>query len=293
MNRYLKIALSIAFLSILISGGVLLLLFFPDIIKRDASSVSIITSISTAISAIFGLVIGTLAILALINAEKSESKSIEKLKIDLASITNTFITLRNRSFLYTNTEIIDYSLDVFSEERKILLTFLNSPSGFALFIWSGKQKKIEDFQSSILLCGLVDILTLKIIDNPQGVLNDIIFRTSKLISKNSQISEKDFKDMSKYLNQLGEGLSYAQKSIENDIFSSFAKDFEKDLTTKEAEKLKIPSEDQIDEILKRADEKIGGKSKETVLHFLNKAKKGGEKELLMFFKLIRELKIDK
>src|ERR1039457_104815 len=98
MKRYLIAALAVAFLSIVVASVVLSglygwnpihLPFSPPNpstgLSDRASYISAIASVSGAISSVFALIVGAIAVIAVIVSNQAESKSVEQLKLDIAS----------------------------------------------------------------------------------------------------------------------------------------------------------------------------------------------------------------
>ena len=142
MNKYLKIALWIAVLSSVISGGILLLNIST---LKNPEGQSSITDISQSISAIIGSVLSSIAIIAVIVAQKSEVISVEKLKLDLISLVNLLVSLRNRCYLYTNPDLVNYEIDLFQKERERLQDYANGSSIYAIYLWNLQSNSINNF----------------------------------------------------------------------------------------------------------------------------------------------------
>src|SRR5262245_36355269 len=127
MSKYLLAALVAALLSVvfaaLVLGGLygwnpLGLGIVPDAasavsIADRAAAISAIATVSAAVSTVFALIVGAIAVIAVIVAERSETKSIEQLKLDLAAVVAILVSLRDRSVLYTSPSAVDVQLDPF------------------------------------------------------------------------------------------------------------------------------------------------------------------------------------
>ena len=289
MNRYLKIALWIAILSLIISGGILLLNF--SILKKPSGQISI-TDISQAITAIIGSVLSSIAIIAVIVSQKSEVISTEKLKVDLVSIVNMLISVRNRCYLYTAPEAVNYEIDLFHIEREKLQDYSNSSSAYAIYIWNLQSKSIEGFDINIEFASLIDHMTLKFDEKyRQIIFNKIAKRCTLMINYLTEIGDKDFKGIANHLKKIGIGLQHVKETINQDPFSELGQDMiESDLDGMES--LDFPSDEDLEKILAAADKKIGGKARDSVMHFINEAKNGDKKSLWYFYELVRKLKLD-
>lgn len=297
MNKYLKLAIGIAIASIIISGGILLTTW-PDIAHVFSEAdhlrkIELISGISTAISAIFGLLIGSIAIIAVIVAQKSENISIESLKLDLIALVSALLSIRNRCYLYTNPALINYNLDLFEKERTHLQSFIGSSSGYALYIWNLQTKRIEKLDINIELSSLIDFLTLHLSENTTvPILNTIALRCQKLLNLLTEIDDRDFKQISANLHKIGNGLNHVKSPIStNDTFSTLGNDMIND-EDEQIEALELPADEFVQKVIDNANKKIGGKAEETVMHFLNEAKAGNKKSLALFYKMVNQLKLD-
>lgn len=297
MNKYLKLAIAIAVASIIISGGILLTTW-PDMahIFSEADhlrKIELISGISTAISAIFGLLIGSVAIIAVIVAQKSENISIESLKLDLIALVSALLSIRNRCYLYTNPSLINYNLDLFENERAHLQSFIGSSSGYALYIWNLQTKRIDNLDINIELSSLIDFLTLSVSENTAvPIFNTIALRCQKLLNLLTEIDDRDFKQISANLHKIGNGLNHVKSPIStNDSFSTLGNDLLKD-EDKQTESLQLPSDDFLQKVIANANKKIGGKAEETIMHFINEARTGNKKSLDLFYKMVSQLKLD-
>lgn len=295
MSKYLKLAIVIAIASILISGGILLTILRdisfltddPNPIDRILS----ITQISTAISAIFGLIIGSIAIIAVIEADKSEVKAIESFKLDLIALVNLLYCIRNRCLLYTNTTIIDYRIDLFQKEREQLQKFLGSSSGYALHLWVLEKKAIDGLDINTDIASLMDFMTLELESNPQPILNELAIRSHQLIEKLTYIDDKNLKSIYGNIRKIGNGLNSVRTIIETDTFKPLLDDMISERET-DKENLPMPTDDYLQKVLNSARIKIGGQSEKMILDLIQKHKDGDKKSLWYFYELIRQLKLD-
>lgn len=180
MNKYLKIALWIAIVSLIFSGGILIANF--SVLENPAGQSSI-TDISQAISAIIGSILSSIAIIAVIVSQRSEVISTEKLKLDLVSLVNLLITVRNRCYLYTAPESINYDIDLFQIEREKLQDYSNSSSAYATYIWNLQSKSIKDFDINIEFASLIDHMTLKFNEEYRQIIFNGIARRCTLFIK--------------------------------------------------------------------------------------------------------------
>ena len=121
MTRYLFAALSIALFSVIMALAVLSGLYGANPLNMEivsqsiiatsiadrAAAIAAIATVSVAISTVLALIVGTIAVIAVIVTNSSEAKTIEQLKVDIASLISTLLTLLNRSILYTNTSVMN------------------------------------------------------------------------------------------------------------------------------------------------------------------------------------------
>lgn len=295
MNKYLKFAIVTACISILVAGGILS--FAIKELKNigiggtAAEHIGAITNISMAVSAVFGLIIGSIAIIAVIEAEKSEVKAIESFKLDLVGLVNTLYGLRMRCLLYTAPDQVDYALDVFRVEKEKLQSFMYGSSGYALNLWALDTKAIADLEPNTQLSSLLNWMTLGMSQKPQVALNQIMFRSQDMLHQLTRINDGHLKQIHRNIKRVGRGLDEVRALLEHDTFFQFIEDFKKDGEAR-ASNLVMPTEAELDAVLKRADEKIGGKSRETIMHFINEARAGKNESLATYYELVRQLKLD-
>ena len=270
MGTYLKAALGLAGVSILLAVVVLGLLFLdpfqlgPNAVPADRmGAVAAIAGVSSAISTVIALVIGAIAVTALIVSERSETRATEQLKLDFAGLASTLIALRDRALLYTNVEMIDTTLDPFEHEREALTKVLTSSTGWAIHAWS-HEKGNETFDDVYPgLAGLVDLTTLELDQNRQGVINAIAARSVGVFDQICSITEPDFRRMSTALNRLSDGVSRACVTLQTDRLA----ELQHAITKAEAESYRAPTEHELAQLMALADERIGGEAGTTVEHF--------------------------
>ncbi|MGY4829508.1 hypothetical protein ACVNIS_13115 [Sphaerotilaceae bacterium SBD11-9] len=292
MRKYLLAAVLVAALSLVLTLMSLASLygynpFGLDLVKHfgkfssladTTAYVQAVAAIATAIATIFALVVGAIAIIAVIESERSEHKSVEQIKIDLATLGSLALALRNRAYLYTNVSAVDLEHDLFEEERNRLVAILASPSGLAIYLWPGDV--------FVELCGLVDCLTLK--REPasiQAVLNLIAERASKVVETLSKVNEADFAVISKPLSRLGQGLAHAAQAMKDDVFSQLPTQ----MHAQHVSKLRAPTERELLLLMQMASSKIGGQAHKTVEHFGRLAMQGSADDRDTFHKLLRQL----
>ena len=152
-------------------------------VSERAAVASAIAAASAAVSTVFALVVGAIAIIAIIIADRSETKSVEQLKLDFAALGSTLLFLRDRAMLYTDPDAVNVDLDPFKGEREALTRILTSSTGFALYVWTkdARNEKFTDLYSS--LAGLVDVTTLDLRKNFQPVANLIKARSSEILRR--------------------------------------------------------------------------------------------------------------
>ena len=301
MSKYLIASLVAAMLSVmcaaLVLGGLygwnpLRLTIVLDAANAQsaadrAAAISAIATISAAISTVFALLVGTIAVIAVIVAERSETKSIEQLKLDLAAAVSILVSLRDRSVLYTNPEAVDVSLDPFKMEREALAGILCSSTGFALYVWS-MDRRNESFKDIYHgLAGLIDSTTLDLRGNFQPVANHIFERSSLILADIVRLDEGHFKRMSRKLTRIGIGMRQAGEAVARDPISDFAESMRVDAVAS----IPPPTEEELAAIKKVAQERIGGKASETIEHFGRAAIEGGPEDRATFRKLVRQLKL--
>jgi len=299
MTRYLIAALVVALLSVVAAAMVLSGLYGFNPLKLtivsqagdvtsvsdQAAIVSAIATASAAVSTVFALIVGTIAVIAVIVAERSETKSIEQLKLDFAALGSTLVSLRDRGFLYTNPDAVDVGLDPFKPERESLARILTSSTGFALYVWSKEpcNKEFADLYSS--LAGLIDVTTLDLRKQFQPVANLIIRRSAEILRRLASIDESQFKAMSRKLGRIGAGLRQASVALQRDILDSFEQDF----SESQGQAFRPPTEAELTRLQRMAQEKIGGKSAEIIKHFGRAAIQGTPEDRRKFHSLIRQL----
>ncbi len=250
-------------------------------------NVNSISALSTAISTMFALIVGTLAILVVITNERAETKTAEQLKIDISSLWMTLHNLRNRAILYTSPELLDNSADVFEDERGRLTEIVTGSSGFALYLWQATTADKGLRETTADIAGLINLTTLSLANTNKRVpiLNEIAHRADQASGRIATVGDTDVRKMARFLSRLGRGLDQAKSAADSDIISSFLKDWRQQAD----DKLSFPSEDFVERVVARAREKIGGKADETVMHFVREARSGDRGALRNFYKLVQEL----
>ncbi|HET7792195.1 MAG TPA: hypothetical protein VFL64_02315 [Rhizobacter sp.] len=292
MRKYLLAAVLVAALSLVLTLMSLASLygynpFGLDLVKHfgqfttladTTAYVQAVSAIATAIATIFALVVGAIAIIAVIESERSEHKSVEQIKIDLASLAGLALALRNRAFLYTNVSAMDLEQDVFAEERTRLIAILTSPTGLAIYLRPGEL--------FLDLCGLVDCLTLKREQGTiQAVLNLIAQRASNVIQTLSGVSEAEFESISKPLSRLGQGLAHAAQAVKGDPFSQL----QADMQEHHLSKFRAPTEREILLLMQMASSQVGGEAHRMIERFGRLAMHGSAQDRANFHKLVSQL----
>lgn len=304
MRKYLLAAVIVAALSLVLTLLSLASLygynpFALSLVKQfdevktlaDASAyVQAVSAVATAIATIFALIVGAIAIIAVIESEKSEHKSVEQIKVDFASLGSLLLSLRNRVFLYTNTSVIDLDSDIFQDERQKLVSIMTSPTGLAIYLWSGDKNRMTQNDVFSELCGLIDCLTLKLESGTiQGVLNLVAQRASEIVQNLSKVTEAQFKQMSKPLARLGDGLEHAARAVQSDPFA----ELQRDIDARRLAQFRAPTQQEVEALMQLAASKIGGQADKTVEHFGKEAMRGSDQDRANFHRLVRQLfKID-
>ena len=241
MTKYLIAALVIAAISVataalILSGLYGLNPFGLSIVRGAAEARSVsdraavasaIAAASAAVSTVFALVVGAIAIIAIIIADRSETKSVEQLKLDFAALGSTLLFLRDRAMLYTNPDAVNVGLDPFKTEREALSRILTSSTGFALYMWSKdtNNEKYDDLYFS--LAGLVDVTTLDLDKHFQPVANMIFVRSAEILRRLVSIEVRQFKSMAGKLSRIGAGLIAASPALQKDIFAPSTKMYQR------------------------------------------------------------------
>jgi hypothetical protein len=250
-------------------------------------NVNSISALSTAISTIFALIVGTLAILVVISNERAETKTVEQLKIDISSLWMTLHNLRNRAILYTSPDLVDDSKDLFENERRRLTEIITGSTGFALYLWQATIIDKDQQETTIDVAGLINLTTLALRKSSDRVpiFNAIAHRAYQASSRLASVGDPDIRRMARFLARLGKGLDQAKNAAEKDKLSAFLKDWRQ----REDDELSMPTEDFVERVLTRARQKIGGKADETMMHFLSKARSGDRGALRNFYQLVEKL----
>jgi uncharacterized phage infection (PIP) family protein YhgE len=299
MDRYVKVVLALAIVSFAIALFVLggLFGFNPlhlSIVDRladatnpgdEAAVVSALTGLSAAISTVFALAVGVIALMALIASEKSETRAIEQLKLDIASLASTLVSVRDRALLYTQVESINLELDPFAPERKALTKILTSPTGWAIHSWSHERgnEKYDDLFVSI--AGLVGVTTLDISQARQAVINKLAERAMKVFDQLCSIEDDDFKKMSGALTHLSDGLSKACITLKTDKLA----ELQRQITEEQAKSYRAPTEEELAKLMKQADSTIGGASGSVVEQLGRAAIEGSPEDRERFHQLLQQL----
>ena len=301
MRRYLIAAISVAAVSLILVLLSLLGLWGYDLLglsivskfapngplPDQAAYVQAIASVASAIATSFALIVGAIAIIAVVENEKSEHKAVEQTKVDFASLASLALTIRNRAFLYTNPKIVDREIDLFGQERQRLVEILCGPTGLAISLWRKKDEHQELTNSDLFvtLCGLVDSLTLDRTENLQDVLFHIAKRAGGAVIQLSTVDEGDFSTITKVLSDMGKGLKYAAELVRNDPFAILLRS----MNEARDSGYRAPTQDEVDILVALAQDKVGGKSGDLVRSFGDKAISGTNKDRASFHKLIDQL----
>jgi hypothetical protein len=257
----------------------------------DAASVmTAIATASLAISTALALIVGSFAIITVVISQRAEFKTEEQLKVDVAALVSTLVSLRDRAMLYTNPSLIDTTIDIFRDDRKALATFLSGASGFALFV-STKRMAGEAGDLSKDLAGLIDMTTLSLSNTEarQAVLNGIWWRSDKVARRLAETSAARFSAMRDSLVHIGAGLSRAKSALESDPFSELTKELEAQEAAQRVVMYDAPSENALSILKDAAARKIGGKAPEVIEHFGRAAIDGSGSDRQTFDALIRQL----
>lgn len=301
MTKYVRLALLFVGLSLAMAVLVLLGLYgfnplnlsIVDTLTNattpadEAAGVSAVTGISVAVSTLFALVLGVIAIIVLIESERSETRAVEQLKLDVASLASTLRLVRDRALLYTQTDAVNWSLDPFSAEREALSKILTSSTGWALYSW-GHQKDNKKFTGLFAgFAGLVDLTTLDLERFAQPILNRLVERSSKLFEEVTSIEEEDFKRMAGALSHLSDGFSAARiaEVRSGDILDGFVEE----KVAADASSYRAPTEDELKRLIERADRVIGGEAGKTIDTFGRLAIEGSDKDRENFHRLISQV----
>lgn len=292
LGTYLRLALIIAIVSVLTSALLLLFGLTPlgpmDPPEEDfMEHVGYVATLSAAVSGIFALMVGAVAIIAVIIAERAETRAIEQLKVDISRLWMTLHSLRNRGILYTSPEAVNGDIDLFAEEREALHSVLNSPTGFSLYAWQAKHSERGFKTLTADLAGLINLLTLKQ-DGGQALFNTISIRANKTADLVAALTDHDMAEMAAVVKKLGTGLDQARSVAQSDFIADFLREW---VRSSNAD-LHPPSQKNIDDAAAVALRTIGGEADKTVRHFGEKAMTGDENDVATWHKLISKLDLD-
>jgi hypothetical protein len=299
MTRYVQAALALAVVSFALAVLVLSGLFGVNplqlsVVDRlsdaetstdESAAVQAVTAISVAISTVMALALGSIAVIALIVAEKSETRAIEQLKLDFAALASTLVSIRDRSLLYTNPGLIHLELDPFRPEREALAKILTSPTGWAIQAWSHREGDEEYDELYPDLAGLVDVMTLDLARNRQAILDMLAERSVAILDRIVSIEERDFKQMSAALSRLSEGLSRASTVLRTDKLA----EFQRQRTAAEMASYRAPTEEELTKIAELADQRIGGEAGKTLEALGRAAIDGSPEDRRTFHRAITQL----
>lgn len=290
MSIYLWLALVVAGISVVASALILVLGIagtWPFATSGDPlwNRIASISNLSAATSGIFALMVGAIAIIAVIVAERAETRAIEQLKVDISRLWMVLHTVRNRSLLYTNPKLINDGLDIFAAERQTLQDILSGPTGFSIYVWQARQqdKAFHDFTSG--LAGLINLLTLALGTDRTALFNSIAIRADKLSRLIAQITDANIADMAAIIGKLGSGLSLAQTVASSDEISHFIHDMDQGTKSR----LDVPTAEEVEAAAQAAQRAIGGEAGSTVRHFGAKAMTGNVEEVATWHHLIAQL----
>ena len=148
------------------------------------------------------------------------------------------------------------------------------------------------FDINIEISSLIDHMTLNLDKKyRQTIFNNIAKRSANFIDYLTEIDDKDFKNIANHLKKIGSGLQHIKETISKDTFSKFSQDIIK-REEEDIQNLEFPTDAYLEKIISLAEAKIGGKSKDTIMHFINDAKNGDKKSLWYFYEIIRTLKLE-
>jgi hypothetical protein len=292
VSKYLNAALVLAAISVVAAVLVLgLILVNPFEVAADASAgeranvVSAIAAVSAAVSTVIALAIGAIAVIALIVSEKSETRAIEQLKLDVAAMASTLISIRDRALLYTNVGAVNWAGDPFRPEREALTRILTSSTGWAIHAWShtkGNEKFDEVYPT---IAGLVDVTTLDLNRNTQAIVNLLAERAVHVFDQLCAIEERDFRRMSETLSRLSDGISEACAILQTDRLG----ELQRMMTTAHLETYRAPTEAEVQRAAELASEGIGGEAGKTVQELGSKAMTGTPEDRRLFHRLVEQL----
>jgi hypothetical protein len=289
-------AISVATAALILSGLYGLNPFGLSIVRGAAEARSVsdraavasaIAAASAAVSTVFALVVGAIAIIAIIIADRSETKSVEQLKLDFAALGSTLLFLRDRAKVYKDKDpdLVNVDLDPFKAERQTLSRILTSSTGLALYVWSKdtKDKQYDDLWSS--LADLVDVTTLDLHKHFQPVANLILERSAEILRRLVSIKPRQFKSMAANLSRIGLGLVIASPAL---VVATFATP-DQDVSAATDAGFRAPTEAELTRLKQIAAEKIGGKSAEVIEHFGRAAIEGTAGDRRRFHSLVSQL----
>ena len=300
MSRSLWVAFAVVVVSVIASVVVLLGLFglnplalpLPNLGDagdpgEQANIISAIAALSSAISTILALAVGAIAILVLVRLNAAESTSVEQLKRDLLSLDSALLAVRNRSVFYSGTspKLVNLELDPFEHERESLSRLLLSPTGFALYLWAetdGQDKYADLF---IDIGSLVNLLTLDLQENLEPVVKEIAWRSTALVTELGSLDASDRRTMAGYLSNLDRSQRVASSRGESDRLASLVRMWREESLAA----IPPPTEAELESLKGEADQKIGGKSADTIEHFGRLAIDGSANDRRNFQKLIKAL----
>ncbi|WP_394220400.1 hypothetical protein [Alteromonas gracilis] len=253
--------------------------------ENTTEHISQVATLSASISNIFALMVGAIAIIAVIAAERAETKATEQLKVDISRLWMALHSLRNRGLLYTSPEEVRTDLDLFEAERSTLSSVLNGPTGFSMTVWQAKHSSRDFGTFTADLAGILNLLTLKTGQNPQGLFNTISIRANKTADLISNLTDKDISQMSSIVRKMGAGLDQARSVAQSDVIADFIREFDKSSKSQ----LPPPTQEQVNALADKALNTIGGKADETVKHFGERAINGNEEDVARWHELVSKL----
>lgn len=300
MRRYLFAALSIALVSVIMAIAVLSGLYGANPLKMEivsqsriatsiadrAAAIAAIATVSVAISTVLALIVGTIAVIAVIISNSSEAKTIEQLKVDIASLISTLLTLLNRSILYTNTSALDSRDDLFLNERNELLRIVIGPTGFALFVASTGKKENERSLDGVFhsLMGLIDLTTLSFTTGVQNILNSIAIRSNDILIELKEIDKQMYQNMRKALDNIESAAPRAADALEDYQITRLISQMKGGIN----KSYRTPTPAEVNLLADLANEKIGGEASDVVRHFADAAATGSDEDRKRFHDLIRQ-----
>ncbi|WP_031555336.1 hypothetical protein [Parvularcula oceani] len=290
LSLYLRLALGIAGLSAATCIAIFILGFTgtPPFRFGDAARMSHladVATISAAVSTLFALMVGAIAIIAVIVADRAETRAIEQIRIDVGRLWMALHSIRNRALLYTAPDLVRDDLFLFEEERKTIAGVVQGTTGFLIYTCQDRFRTEEDGIGTLTtdLAGLVDFLTLRPSGHPY--FTQLAQRANTLSAKLSVLSDEDMAVMARAAQKMGRGLSHAREIAEKDEIGSFLNQMKDDA----AAALPVPSRAEIAAFAERAQKRIGGQAGDLVRQMGANARDGGPREVELWHKLKAKL----